>query len=134
MRYCSVMELLHLRWRAALESDSASVGEARRFAADWLAHAKGTPLVPVEQAGLTGGVLIPKWLARSQNGQHRVIEALGALDVVRSDHHVTEHACVSCVYLAVPADVRSAANGCVVQGLTFDMSGGAKRPSGHPLD
>jgi len=89
------MELPHLLWRTALEPDSASVGKGCRFAVDWLAYTEGTAIVPIEQAHLSGGVLIPKWLARSKNGQHCVIEALGTLNVVRSDHHVAKHPSVS---------------------------------------
>ncbi len=70
------MEVLHLRWRAALEPDSASVGEGCVLAVDWLAHAKRAAIVPIEQAVLAGRVLIWKRLADSENRQDGVIEAL----------------------------------------------------------
>ena len=85
MRNGGVMELLHLSWRTAFEPDSSSVGEGCRFAVDWLAHAEGTAIMSIEQANLPGDVLIPNWLTCSKNGQHGVIEVLGALNVVGSD-------------------------------------------------
>ena len=121
------MELLHLRWRTAFKPDGASVGEGCGLAVDWFAHAEGTAIVPIEQADLTGGVLIAKRLARSKNRQHLMIDALVALNVVGTDHHVAEHPCTSCLRCELG----------VLCGLTFDMSGRqqtAKSGIDCPLD
>lgn len=72
----SVMELLHLRWRAALEPNGSAIGEGCRFTVDWLTDTERSAIVPVEQANLSRSVWISKRLSDSEDGEHCVIEAL----------------------------------------------------------
>src|SRR5512140_1294477 len=91
-----VVELTDLFRRAALEPDGRAVAEGGRLAIDRLTDAERAPVVPIEQAFLSRGVLVPGGLAYAEHPQNRVVEAPGALDVVGPDHHVTEHRIVSC--------------------------------------
>nr|WP_157698072.1 hypothetical protein [Halomonas sp. N3-2A] len=85
------MKLLHLLRRAALETNGATVGAAGRLAIDRLGDRQGVAFVPVEQPGMASRRLVTHRLTGAEHAQHRVVEALGALDVVGTDHDVVEH-------------------------------------------
>jgi hypothetical protein len=71
-----VMELLHLLWRSALESDRASIGEGCGLTVDWFADAKRPAIVPIEQARLPRVVLISQRFSCPEYAEQGVIEAL----------------------------------------------------------
>src|SRR5450830_1503000 len=58
MGHGGVMELLELLGRTALEAQGEAIGRRGRLAVDGLTETEGAAVVPVEQAGLAGGVHI----------------------------------------------------------------------------
>jgi hypothetical protein len=99
-----VMELLNLFWRNAPEPDRAAIGERCGPTVDRFTHAERATLVPVEKARLPRDVLISQRFSSAKYAEHGVIEALRALNVIRSDHHVAEHLCISNVFGGWPVD------------------------------
>jgi hypothetical protein len=99
-----VMELLNLFWRNALEPDSAAIGERCGPTVNRFTDAERATIVPVEKARLPGAVLISQWFPGAKYAEQGVIEALRALNVIRSDHHVAEHLCISIVFGVWPVD------------------------------
>ena len=100
-----VVEGLQLLRRAALERDRAAVGRGGWLAVDGLGDAEAAAVVPVEQAGLPGGVHVAHGLAGTEHAEHGVVEALRALDVIGADHDVIEQACLLVVRVGWEAHI-----------------------------
>ncbi len=87
------MKLLHLLGRVAGKGDCAAVGDACRFVVDRLADDEvGSVAVIVDQTGMAAVGDVPRPFPCTQGAEHRVVEALGSFNVVRSDHGVKKHA------------------------------------------
>ena len=91
MGHSGVVEDLDLFGRVALEADGAAIGTGRGFAIDGFADAEGAAIVTVEEPRVACARLVAVRLARPERAQHRVVKALGSLDVVAADHDVVEH-------------------------------------------
>src|SRR5512133_2292649 len=87
----SVVELAHLFRRVALEANRGAIAKSRRLAIDRLTDAKRGPVVTIEKSRLPSVVLVPHRLPGSEDTEQGVVELLRTLDVVRSNHDVTEH-------------------------------------------
>lgn len=74
MRNGGVVEIAHLLGRTAFEADGATVGKARGFAVDWLGHAKGAAVVPVEEPRVAAARLVAQRLTCAERAEHRVVE------------------------------------------------------------
>jgi hypothetical protein len=91
----NVMKLPNLLGRIALESYRAAVRKGRFFAIDRFAYGKRASVMPVKQPGMPGVRLVPYGFSRPKAAQYGVIKALRTLNVVRTDHHVVQHALIS---------------------------------------
>jgi hypothetical protein len=91
VRHGHIMEALHLLRRMALEANGAAVGHRGRLSVDGLGQAEGAALMAVEQAHMARARHISHGLTGTEYAQHRVVKALGALDVVGAEHDVIEH-------------------------------------------
>mmetsp|Transcript_59431 Transcript_59431/g.140502 ORF Transcript_59431/g.140502 Transcript_59431/m.140502 type:complete len:247 (-) Transcript_59431:211-951(-) len=94
MRDRHIVEGLDLFGGFAFEADGAAVGMAGRLVVDRLADAEAVAGMAVEHPLMAGGRGVAHAFGRAQHGQHRVVEALAALDVIRADDDVVEQACL----------------------------------------
>ena len=91
MRDCGVMQLSHLLRRVAFEGDGAAVGGGCRLVVDRFANAKSVAVVSIEESSMTAIRLVAHRLTRSKRPERRVLETLGTLNTVRSNHGVIKH-------------------------------------------
>jgi hypothetical protein len=85
------VKLEHLLRRAALEADRAAVRERGGLIIDRFRNAERAAVVPIEKPIVPGGSGVLHRRTDAQNAQYSIVEALRALDIVGTDHHVTEH-------------------------------------------
>ncbi len=95
VRNGNIMELPHLLGRTALEPNGATVGEGSDLTVYGLADAERSTIVPIEKPGLTCARRVLHHLTCPKHAKDSVIKTPGSLDVVRSDHDMTEHDCLS---------------------------------------
>lgn len=87
-----IVKLLYLFGRVAGKGDGATVGDGRRFVVDRLADDEvGSVAVIVDQTCMAAVGNIPRPFPCTQGAEHRVVEALGPFNVIRSDHGVKKH-------------------------------------------
>ena len=87
-----IVELLDLFWRVALERHRGAIRDGCWFIIDGLSHDESGPtLSPVHEASVAAAGYVQCRFANAERAQNGVLEALGALDIVRTNHRMKQH-------------------------------------------